>query len=151
MNPPKHPSSWNPPKHSHCPFFFWRNYEPARQLFLFYFQVVIIIPTNHQMTASFFFQVVIMNPQKHPSSWNPPKHSHWRSDDWTFFFWTYYEPVRQLYLFFQVVIIIPTNGQMTVPFFFQVVIMNPPKHPSSWNPPKHSHWWPDNWTFFFRT
>jgi hypothetical protein len=35
-----------------------------------------------------------------------------------------YEPARQLYLFFQVVIIIPTDGQTTVRFFFQVIIMN---------------------------
>ena len=33
-------------------------------------------------------------------------------------------------VFFGVVIIIPTDGQMTV-LFFQVVIMNFPKHPSS--------------------
>ncbi len=55
------------------------------------------------------------------------------------------------FFYFQVVIIIPTEGQTTVHFVFQVVIMNPLKHPSSWNPPKHSHWWPDDSTFFFRT
>ncbi len=54
------------------------------------------------------------------------------------------------------VIIIPTNGHTTVcffpkncTFFFSGRNCEPPKHPSSWNPPKHSHWWPDDWAYFF--
>ncbi len=81
------------------PFFSGRIYEPARRLYLF-FQVVVIIPTDGHRRLDLFFQVVIMNPPKHPSLWNPPNHSHWRPDNWTFFSGSNYEPARQLYLFF---------------------------------------------------
>ncbi len=72
-----------------------------------------------------------MNPPKHPSSWNPPNHSHWRPDDWAFFFWSNYEPVRQLYFF------LGCNYHSyrqpdDCTFFFQVVFVNMPKHPSLW-------------------
>ncbi len=38
------------------PFSSGRNYEPARHWYLFFFQVVIIIPTDSQMTVRFFFR-----------------------------------------------------------------------------------------------
>ena len=156
MNPPKHPSSWNPPNHSHWrpddwTFFSSRsNYEPTRRLYFF-------LGSNYHSYQRpdncmfYIFQAVIVNSSKHPSSWNPPNHSHWRPDNWAIFFsGRNYAPAKQLYLFhFQVVIIIPTKGQTTVRFFFQVLIMNQPKHPSSRNPPKHSHWRPVDSTIFF--
>jgi hypothetical protein len=89
-----------------------------------------------------------MNPTKHPSSWNPPNHSHWRPDDWAFFrSGCNYEPggtahlvgccvydvwcvlcfmlqptTRWLYFFsgcnfFQ----FPTDGHTTVPFFTAII------------------------------
>jgi hypothetical protein len=122
-------------------FFSGRNYEPARHLYLFSFQVVIIIPTDGQTTVHFFFQVVIMNCQNIHARGPPPTiPTDGQMTEPLFFSERNYAPAKQLYLFyFQVVIIIPTKGQTTVHFFFQVVIMNLPKHPSSWNPPKHSH------------
>jgi hypothetical protein len=45
-----------------CTFFSGRNYHSYQR------------PDD----CTYFFQVVIMNPPKHPSSWKPPKHSHWR-------------------------------------------------------------------------
>ncbi len=54
---------------------------------------VIIIPTNGHTTVRFFQKTVRVfffgrnyESPKHPSSWNPPKHSHWWPDDWANFF-----------------------------------------------------------------
>ncbi len=100
-------------------FFTRRNYEPARRLYLFVFQVVIIIPINGQTTVHFFFQVVIMNRWNIRARGTPPTiPTDGQTTEPLFFSRRYYAPAKRLYLFyFQVVIIIPTEGQMTVRFF----------------------------------
>jgi hypothetical protein len=103
----------------------------------FLFQVVIIIPIDGQTTVRFFFQVVIMNRQNIRARGTPPTIPTDGQTTEPSFSGRNYAPAKQLYLiYFQVIIIIPTKGQMTVCFLFQVVIMNPPKHPSSWKPPQ---------------
>ncbi len=77
MNPPKHTSSWNPLKHSHWrpddwAFFSEHNFEPARQLDLF-FQVIIISPTKGQTTPRFIFSGCNFEPAKTSKLVEPPQ------------------------------------------------------------------------------
>ncbi len=145
----KHLSSWNPPNHSHwrpddwAIFFFGRNYAPAKRLYLFLFSGRNYHSYRWPYNCTFFFQVIIMNPLKYLSSWNPPNRSHWRPDDWAFFFRRIYEPAKRLYLyFFQVVIIIPTNGHRWLDLFFSGRYYKSAKISKLKEPPNHSHWCP---------
>ncbi len=103
--PQKYPSSWNPPNHSHWrpdnwAFFSRRNYAPAKWLYLFYFQVVIFIPTEGQTTVCFFFSGCNYEPAKTSELVEPPQ--------------TFPLLARRLSLFFRTYL---CTRQTTVPFF----------------------------------
>ncbi len=108
-----------------------------------------IIPTEGQTSVGFFFSGHNYEPAETSKLVEPPQTFPLTARRLNLFvFGRIYEPARQLYFFSGRNYHSYRRPQMTGPFSFQVVIMNPLKHPSSWNPPNHSHWWPDNWTFF---
>ncbi len=175
---PKHPSSWNPPKHSHWWPYDWAYFFP--NVIMHYFCE---IATYQFLSASTLCIHPHVSGTEHMGflkarhSWEPgsqksdicvrtkviPKlgktwisvsgHETW-SNHWIFPFPPFAEGVCCERLLD--VIVIPTNSHTTVcffpkncTFFFSGRNYEPPKHPSLWNPPKHSHWWPDDWAYFF--